>query len=532
MPLRWISKMIKQELKEFLKQLFPEETIIIDYVPKQKQGDYSTNLAFKIAARQKKNPYTVAREIAVRIKAPLIKNVTVHKPGFINFEIEEKYLLKKLFGEEPKKAVRQKEKILVEYVSVNPTGPINIVNARAAAVGDSLVKVLNATGYEATAEYYINDGGRQTELLAESVRQRIIELNGGTPKIPENGYHGEYLINVAKEIKEKGIEDIKAIKKYSVDFFINEQKRTLENFGVVFDVWTRESEIYKKGYVEKVLTTLQNKEFTYKKDGALFFKASLFGDKDDRVIVTSDGRYTYLLPDIAYHVDKIERGYNRLIDIWGPDHHGHIPGLVGGIKAVGYSKKIIEVLIVQEVKLKRDGKVVTMSKRAGTFTTLDELLEEVPKDVVRFFMLMRSNSQHLEFDIDLALKQSDENPVYYVQYAHARIKSILRKAKEKNFEPNDRFAYDNIKEDEEIALVKTILKFPEVLEDAARTREPYMITYYLIELARTFHYFYQKLRVLSDDSELTQARLALINKVAETIKQGLDILGVSCPERM
>jgi arginyl-tRNA synthetase len=277
---------------------------------------------------------------------------------------------------------------------------------------------------------------------------------------------------------------------------------------------------------------LKEQNLTYSKDNALWFRATAFGDSDDRVIITSDGRYTYLMTDIAYHFDKIERKHDTLINIWGPDHHGRIKGLTGGMMALHYPKDIIKIIIVQEVKLRKDGKILSMSKRAGRFEKLEELLDQVPKDVVRFFMLMRSNSQHLDFDLDLALKESEENPVYYVQYAYARIQSIIAFAKEHQGKEVEACDLSMIKTEEEIALVKTILKFSEILEDTARSLEPYHIAYYLVELARTFHYFYQKHRVVSEDTKLTKVRLELIKKTAETFKSGLEILGISCPERM
>jgi len=523
--------MIRQELKNTLKKMFPDEDIIVDYVPKEKKGDYSTNLALKIAARQKSKPQDVAQDIVSRIEHPMIKNATVYEPGFVNFDISEDYLLKEVFEKQEILDIGKNQRILIEYVSANPTGPINVVSARAAAVGDSLVRLLRNVGFEATAEYYINDAGRQTLLLAESVKQRINELEGGVAHIPDNGYYGEYLVDVAKQVHDKHIENIEEIRKYAVQYFVEEHKNTLRRFGVEFDNWIFESEVCKKGYVDNVQGILKKKNLSYSKDGATWFKAIKFGDIDDRVIITSDGRYTYLLSDIAYHVDKIARKYDRLVDIWGPDHHGRIKGLVGGIRALDYPEEIIKVVIVQEVKLKKCGRFITMSKRAGAFEKLDDLLEQVPKDVVRFFLVMRSNSQHLDFDLDLALKESEENPVYYVQYAHARIKSIIRKAKKEGMTSKE-FDRCLIKQPEEIRLIKTILKYPEVLEDAAKNYEPYMITYYLIDLARTFHYFYQKIRVISDDRKVTQARLALIKKTAETIKSGLEILGISCPEKM
>ncbi len=532
MHLRYSSNMIRDDLKRVIQKIVPDGQVIIDYVPKGKKGDYSTNVAFKIAAKRGIKPKEIAEQIAAKIKSPIISSVTVHEPGFINFAISKDYLLSKLFAEETKINIGEGKRVLIEYVSVNPTGPISVVNARAAAVGDSLVKLLNKTGYEVTAEYYINDAGRQISLLAESIMQRIIELEGGVPKIPENGYHGDYLIDVAREIRDQGLHDMEQIKKYAVDYFVDKHKTTLYRFGVVFDNWVHESEIHKKSYIDKALSTLKERNLTYTKDNALWFKATEFGDNDDRVIITSDGRYTYLLTDIAYHFDKIKRKHDRLINIWGPDHHGRIKGLIGGMMALQYPKDIIKIIIVQEVKLKKGRKIISMSKRAGTFEKLEELLNHVPKDVVRFFMLMRSNSQHLDFDLDLALKESEENPVYYVQYAYARIQSIIAFAKKNQIEYLDACDLSLIKEDEEITLVKNILKFSEILEDTARSLEPYHISYYMVELARTFHYFYQKHRVVSDDKKLTRVRLELIKKTAETLKSGLEILGISCPERM
>ncbi len=532
MHLRYSSNMIREDLKKIIQRIVPNGQVIIDSVPKGKKGDYSTNVAFKIATEKGVEPKEVAEQIAAQIKSPIISGVTVYEPGFINLTISRDYLLSQFFAEECMLDVGRGKRVLIEYVSVNPTGPINIVNARAAAVGASLVKLLNKTGYEAIGEYYINDAGRQISLLAESVMQRIIELEGGTPQIPEDGYHGDYLIDVAKEVRDRGVHDIEAIKQYAVNYFVGKHKATLRRFGVVFDNWIHESEIYEKSYIDKTLHMLKEQNLTYSKDNALWFRATAFGDSDDRVIITSDGRYTYLLTDIAYHFDKIERKHDTLINIWGPDHHGRIKGLTGGLMALHYPKDIIKIIIVQEVKLKKDGKILSMSKRAGRFEKLEELLDQVPKDVVRFFMLMRSNSQHLDFDLDLALKESEENPVYYVQYAYARIQSIVAFAKEHQEKNAGACDLSLIKTEEEIALVKNVLKFSEILEDTARSLEPYHIAYYLVELARTFHYFYQKHRVVSDDTKLTKVRLELIKKTAETLKNGLQILGISCPERM
>lgn len=523
--------MIRKDIKEILKKQFPEEEIVIDYVPRDKEGDYYTNLAFKVAAREGKRPKEVAERIASQIKSAIIKKISVHEPAFINFTLSEEYLHEQL-TKVPELNFGKGRRILIEYVSANPTGPINVVSARAAAVGDALIRLLRQTGFTAHAEYYVNDSGRQTDLLAESVHERMKELRGGTAKIPKDGYHGEYVKNVAREAVTKGLDNHQDIKKYSIEYFVNDHRRVMENFGVIFDVWSHESKIIEKNRIEEVLGILKDKNLVYTKDGARFFKTTDFGDDKDRVIVTSDNRNTYLLPDIAYHLDKLARKYDQLVNIWGPDHHGRIKGILGGIQALGYAKETLKIMIVQEVKLKQSGKLVSMSKRAGTFASLSDLLDQIPRDVVRFFFLMRSSSQHLEFDLDLALKQSEENPVYYVQYAHARIKSIIEYAAQNGIELSDRVDLALIKENEELNLVKDILKYAEILEEAVRTFEPYVITYYMIELAHDFHYFYQKHRVVSDDRELTKARLYLIHKTAETIRNGLELLGVSCPERM
>lgn len=532
-PRKWPYKVIRRALVSLLQKLFPDETILIDHVPKDKPGDYATNIAFRIAAQQKKNPFAVAEEIAAQIHDPMIDQVTVEKPAFINFTIGRDYILETLFEQPAALDIGHGTKVLVEFVSANPTGPLNIVSARAAAVGDSLVRLLNRTGFQADAEYYVNDGGRQTLLLADSVKQRMIELEGGTPSLPEDGYHGAYIMDVAKAAKEKRIAADSDLRPFSIAYFIENHRNTLQEFGVRFATWIRESSIYERGLIDTVLDHLRERALLYERDGALWIKTSRFGDKDDRVVVTSDKRHTYLLPDIAYHLDKIERGYAHLIDILGPDHQAQVKSMQSSLQAMGKPADILQVIIIQHVNLRKDGRILKMSKRAGILETLEDLLKQVPRDVVRFFLLMRSNSQHLDFDLDLARQQSDENPVYYVQYAHARIHSILRHAKERHNARSGAFDPKRIIEVEEIDLAKVLLKFPEVLEDAVHHLEPYMLTYYLLDVARTFHYFYQKHRVVDENEpELTNARLALIKNVARVIKDGLTILGVSCPEEM
>ncbi len=526
--------MIRAEIKDLIQKFFPNENIIIDYVPAEKKGDYSTNIAMKLSARTSRPAMEIAQEIISKISSPMITETIIYEPGFINFVINKDYLIEKFqqdTGFQPNlgKGLR----INVEFVSVNPTGPINIVNARAAAFGDALVRMLNYAGYSADAEYYINDAGRQIELLTESVQQRIKQIQGKEWHIPEDGYHGEYILPLAREIIDKNIRDYEEIKKFSVNYFINMQRETLRKFGVIFKNWISESSIRDQGYIDRVLQVLKEKNLVFEKDGALYFKSTEFSDSRDRVIITSDNRYTYLLPDIAYHQNKIERKYEKLITILGPDHLGQVKSLTSGLVALGYPEEILKVIIVQEVKLKKNGKYVTMSKRAGTVMDLEELLQSIPVDVIRFFLLLRSCSQHLDFDIDLALKESEENPVYYVQYAHARIMSILKYAEESGIELEQKSPdLSYLKEKEEFEIIKQVLKFPEVIEDAVVSLDPFSLTHYLIGLARCFHYFYQKHRVVGVDKNLTLARLFLVKKNAWVLRKGLELLGISCPERM
>lgn len=523
--------MIRNKIKKILQDLFPEEKIVIDYVPADKKGDYSTNIAMRLAAKKSMNPLRLADDIAKKINTPIINETIIYPPGFINFVLNPEYL-KENFRKSEKCNIGQGIKINVEFVSVNPTGPINIVNGRAAAFGDALVRLLNYVGFNADAEYYINDSGRQIDLLAESIKQRMNQIEGKAYSIPEDGYHGEYLIPIAQHFYNEKTFEIEQIKTKAVDYFINQHQTILENFRVNFKNWIRESEIRNKGYVERVLKIFKEKGILFEQDNATYLKTTMFNDTRNRVIITKDGRYTYLLPDIAYHLNKIERGYDRLVTILGPDHLGQMDSLYAGLKALDYPANILKIIIVQEVKLKKDGVYISMSKRSGTFIALEELLTQIPVDVIRFFFLMRSSSQHLDFDLDLARTVSEENPVYYVQYAYARIISIIKYALGQGFSISEDETLNKIKEKEEFDLIKYVLRFEEIVEDAVNNLEPFMLTYYLIELSRLFHYFYHKHRVVGDNKELTNARLFLINRTAWTLKTGMELLGCSCPERM
>ncbi len=523
--------MVRNDIKQILQSIYPEETIIVDYVPADKKGDYSTNLAMRIAQKKSKSPLEIAEDISKKINSPIISETIVYPPGFINFVLKPFYVKEK-FKKIERCNIGNGLKVNVEFVSVNPTGPINIVNGRAAAFGDSLVRLMNYAGYCADSEYYINDCGRQIDLLAESIKQRINQISGKEFSIPDDGYHGEYLIPLARNFLNAGITDIEKIKKEAVNYFLMQHQTMLNNFRVNFTNWIRESEVRNKGYVETILNIFKDKGLLFEQDGAIYLKTTNFNDSRDRVVITKDSRYTYLLPDIAYHLNKIERNYNFLITILGPDHLGQVSSLYAGLKALDYKENILKIIIVQEVKLKKDGKYIPMSKRAGTFISLEDLLNEIPIDVSRFFFLMRSSSQHLDFDLDLAKNISEENPVYYVQYAYARIMSIIKFALEKSFDLKDDVALDMIDEKEELDLMKYILRFEETVEDAVKNFEPFMITYYLIGLAKIFHHFYQKHRVVSNDRSLTMARLFLIKKTAETIRTGMELIGCSCPDRM
>ncbi len=529
---------IRSALRTLLNRLYPGEEFQINVVPRDKTGDYATNLAMKIAQRTGRPALETAQEIASTIAAAdeetrsLIARVHIHPPGFVNFEIRRERLLQNLTTALDIPPRQPPRRILVEFVSANPTGPINIVSARAAAFGDALIRILRATGEDARAEYYVNDSGRQIDLLGVSVEQRMHELNGQAAVIPEDGYHGSYLIEVARQAAQRGLNNLDDIKRFALEYFVQDHQRTMEAFGVQFDFWQRESHIRSCGAVEKVLQTLKDRRLTFEQDGAVYFRSTDFGDTRDRVIVTRDGRYTYLLPDIAYHLDKISRGFELLITVLGPDHIGQVPSLAAGLEAGGQPRGMLKVIIVQEVKIKQAGKTVSMSKRAGTFTALSDLLDKIPADVARFFFLLRSCSQHLDFDLDLAMKNTEENPVYYVQYAHARIQSLMNFAREKGCLPCPPASPDQLATPEEQQLIKTIVKFPEVVEDAAALGEPYLLSYYLIELARAFHFFYDRHRIVTDDPEISPARLFLARQTAATIKRGCELLGIGCPDSM
>ncbi|MGH7680907.1 MAG: arginine--tRNA ligase, partial [Candidatus Eiseniibacteriota bacterium] len=501
-------------------------------------------------ARRPPREVTQALLDSLDVEPGVLASVEVAGAGFLNFRLSPDWLrqtVRRVLADPDQFGASDGgggETVLVEYVSANPTGPLNVVSARAASFGDTLIRLLNATGHRAAGEFYCNDWGLQAELFGASIRTRFAERLGVPAEaIPEEGYAGAYVGELAAALPEaegKGWlslperEQRRAFGAWGVDRMTDRQQRDLGRFGARFDRWFRESELHKGGLVEAARERLEHRGFLDKKDGAVWFRATQFGDQEDRVVVRSNGEPTYFLADSAYHHDKFTRGFNRLIDILGPDHHGHIAKMQGVLDALGWQKDRFEVITIQWVRLLRGGEAVKMSKRAGDFVTLDELVEEVGIDAARFFFLMRRAESPMDFDIDLALKRTEDNPVYYVQYAHARIAHVLDYARQQGIpEPDpETTPLDRLEEPETEALMRGIAGLPSLLAAAARSREPHRIPSYLKELAATFHSFYHHHRVVTSDGPLTAARLLLTRATGLVLKRGLGLLGVSAPEAM
>lgn len=536
---RMIKEIIREELEKFLELQYgvkPEVEFVIQQ--ERKFGDLTTNVAFILSKMVEKPPGEIASHLADKLgQARILKRVEVGGGGFLNFFMKKESLceeLREILSKADEYGSSDRgggEKVLVEFVSANPTGPLLVVNARAAAIGDTLVKVLNFSGYHAESEYYVNDAGHQVELLTGSVISRYRELTGEKSQFPEGGYRGEYVRTLGKEILEKKI-PLESAKDYILERIIDDQRRTLEAFRVKFNRWVKESEI--RSMLKEVEVKLREKKAVYESEGALWLMSSEFGDEKDRVLLKRTGEPTYLLPDLAYHLNKFSRGHDRLINIWGPDHHGYIPRIQAGVEALGYPPGGLQILIAQQVNLIKGGEKIMMSRREGEFITMEELFQEVGVDAARFFFLLRRNNSHLDFNIDLARKTSEDNPVYYVQYAHARICSILKYAEQHGIELDDiaKFQSARLVEDEEFSLIKCLMMFPDVVERVSTTLDPHSIPYYLIDLATVFHNFYQKHRVVSDDKDLALARLALVEATRKVIQNGLNLIGVSAPLEM
>lgn len=514
-------------------------------------GDYASNAAMVLAKPTRKNPREIAGILLERIddSGQILEKVEIAGPGFLNFFIREGCwfsLLKEVEDEGSRYGSSNLGKglrIQVEFVSANPTGPLHIGHARGAVVGDVVANILTAVGYEVFREYYINDTGNQMNNLGKSVLLRYRELLGRKEEFPEGCYKGEYIRDLAAELLRREGEryldmDPKAaiplLTAHAGGAILDGIKEDLRTFGVVFDLYFSERELYREDGVGILLRALEEKGFVYREGEALWFRTTAFGDEKDRVVIRQNGDPTYFAADIAYHSNKFLRGFDTVIDIWGADHHGYIPRMSAAVQALGYKKEALKVILVQLVNLLRDGKPVAMSTRSGEFDTLREVVDEVGKDAARYNFLMRRSDSHLDFDLELAKRQSSENPVYYVQYAYARICSILRLAVERGYavplygEVN----LGLLKATEEIDLIKTIARFPEVVEGAARTLEPHRLTFYLNDLAAVFHSYYNKNKVISDDGDLTAARMFLVKSVRTVLENALIMLGVSTPEKM
>ncbi|HEY4551991.1 MAG TPA: arginine--tRNA ligase [Bacillaceae bacterium] len=526
----------------------PEVTL---ETPKDKaHGDYSTNMAMQLARVAKKAPRTIAEDIQAHFDSSKasIQKIEIAGPGFINFYMDNRYLTDLVpaileAGEDyGRSEAGNGQKIQVEFVSANPTGDLHLGHARGAAVGDSLCNVLEKAGYDVSREYYINDAGNQIHNLALSVEARYFQALGHEKDMPEDGYHGKDIIGIGKKLAEEYgdrfvHEDEKErfafFRRYGLDYEMEKLKNDLEQFRVQFDEWYSETSLYENGKIDDMLELLREKGHIYEKDGATWFRSTDFGDDKDRVLIKNDGTYTYLTPDIAYHQDKFARGFDKLINIWGADHHGYIPRMKAAVEALGYDPERLEVEIIQLVHLYKNGEKMKMSKRTGKAVTMRDLIEEVGLDAVRYFFAMRSADTHMDFDLDLAVSESNENPVYYAQYAHARIWSILRSADEKGFSFDADTDLSSITSEKSIDLLKKLGEFPHIVADAAEKRIPHRITQYIFELASAFHSFYNAEKVLNEaNPEETKARLALVKTVQITLKNALALVGVSAPERM
>lgn len=521
---------------------------VIETPKDEKNGDFSTNLAMQLTRILRQNPRKIAEAIVGGINLPgLVERVEIAGPGFINFYLVPGWLNRVLPAIQEEDADYGKsnagggEHVQVEFVSANPTGLLHMGNARGGALGDTLAAVLNEAGYVCDKEYYINDAGNQVENLGKSVEARYFELLGRDDyQIPEDGYHGKDIIATAQRLlDEKGeslvdlpeAERRELMKNYALKEKVAGIRGSLENFGVVFDNWFSEQSLHDAGSVHEVVDILREKGVVYEKDGAQWLRATDWGEEKDEVLVRSNGTPTYFAADIAYHRDKFERGYKRLINIWGADHHGHVARLKGAMTALGYPGDDITVILMQLVRLYRGGEIVKMSKRSGKYVTLDELIEEVGKEAARFFFIMRSPDSALDFDLDLAKAESSDNPVYYVQYAHARICSILSVAGVETPKAAD-VDLSLLTEENERVLIRKLAEWPQEVADAARELAPYHLAYYAKELANAFHSFYNSCKVLTDDAALRDARLALVDCTRITLRNVLTLLGLSAPERM
>ncbi len=519
-------------------------------VPKNPDhGDFATNLAMTMAKAERKAPRQIAEALVAALQGnPLCEKIEIAGPGFINFRLapncwygvlDQVMQAGDAYG---RSQVGAGTKIQVEFVSANPTGPLHIGHGRGAAVGDAVAAVLEAAGFDVQREYYVNDAGNQVKTLGLSILLRLRELQGETIDFPEDGYQAEYIRELAAKYLDaegdlRGLAEEEAIERcarFGVARVLEWIAADLKAFGIGFDNWYSEKSLYDRAMVDMELAKLKEKGLTFEQEGALWLRTTDYGDDKDRVLIKSDGSSTYFASDVAYHMEKFDRGFDRVIDVWGADHHGYIPRMKAMLSGLGHPPEDLEVLLIQMVNLLRDGVPFTMGKRSGNFITLREVIDEVGSDACRYFFLMRRCDSQLDFDLELAKQQSSDNPVYYVQYAHARVCSINRNAAEAGVAQPDPAQVDcsKLQLDEELALAKQLARLPEAIVGAALNYEPHRVVFYLQELAAQFHSYYNRHRVLVDDPAATQARLYLVNCVRIVFANALRILGVSAPEKM
>ena len=515
--------------------------------PKKEFGDFATNFAMQSARALRCNPRVLAQYIVDHLDCAYVKRMEIAGPGFLNFYLDPDWVYDMLahiveagenYGNLPKAS---DEKIQVEYVSANPTGPLHVGHGRGAAVGSALSNLLKAAGYDVEQEYYINDAGNQMNNLARSVNARYLELLGQTCEFPEDGYHGHDIIDTAQRIIDKygdrflkmeEDERLEQVKTIAYQEILAALKEDLERFNVRFDVWFSEKTLHEANKINEACEYLLEKGYMEKRDGALWLKSTEFGDDKDRVVIRDNGVPTYFAADIAYHTNKFNRGFDRVINLWGADHHGYIARMKAAMQCMGFKPEQLEILVLQMVRLLRDGQEVKMSKRTGQSVTLNELIDEVGTDAARFFFVMRSIDSQLDFDLDLAVKKSNDNPVFYVQYAHARICSIMRQVAEAGITVQGKGNYRLLTEPVEVDLIKKLGEYPEMLAAAAKERAVQQVAHYVYDLAGLFHSAYNQCRILGVNEELQQARLAMVMAVGHVVRHALSILGVSAPEKM
>ncbi|EGQ0357896.1 arginine--tRNA ligase [Staphylococcus pseudintermedius] len=546
-----VKQTLIQEIEKSIQQANIVESIpeIKIEIPKDtKNGDYATNIAMVLTKLAKRNPREIAQLIVDHLdtEAAHVKKIDIAGPGFINFYLDSSYLnavidqaleLDTQFG---RVAESKNKKILVEYVSANPTGDLHIGHARNAAVGDTLCNILDAAGYDVTREYYINDAGNQITNLAKSIEARYLQHLGQKAEMPADGYHGQDIKNIGADLAKKqpnlmdlsDDERLKTFRQLGVDYEMAKLKQDLADFNIHFDNWFSETSLYEKGEIKAVLERMKENGYTYEQDGATWLRTTDFKDDKDRVLIKKDGTYTYFLPDIAYHYDKFQRGNDNLINLFGADHHGYINRLRASLETFGVDSDRLEIQIMQMVRLMQDGEEVKMSKRTGNAITLREIMDEVGIDAARYFLTMRSADTHFDFDMALAKEQSQDNPVYYAQYAHARICSILRQAEAQGYQVEKAADYQTITNDKAIELLKKVAEFEPMIEGAAEARAPHRVTNYIQDLAAHFHKFYNAEKVLTEDQAKTKAHLALIDAVRITLRNALQLVGVTAPEQM